>query len=95
MNASDYDGTPITVTFLPGKTEVDVKVPIVTDSIEEGLETFVLMLEVDENGIVFPAMPLLAQVNIKEQQSMYAHTSLQTVSLQIAFVCACTYIRHI
>ena len=35
MKTTDYNGTPIVATFLPGKTEVDVRVPIVTDSIEE------------------------------------------------------------
>ena len=70
MNTTDYDDTPIVVTFSPGRTEVDVRVPIVTDSIEEGLETFVLMLEVDVNGVIFPVMPLFAQVNITEQQGI-------------------------
>ena len=71
MNATDYDNTPVNVTFLPGKTEVDFRVPVVSDSIEEGLETFALMLEVDVNGVIYPGMPLLAEVNINEQQSMY------------------------
>ena len=71
MNTTDYDDTPITVTFSPGKTQVDVRVPIITDSIEEGLETFVLMLEVDVNGVIYPTMPLFAQVNITEKQSTY------------------------
>ena len=70
MSTTDYDDTPIAVTFSPGKTEVNVRVPIVTDSIEEGLETFVLMLEVDVNGVIYPAVPLFAQVNITEKQSM-------------------------
>ena len=70
MNATDYDDTPIDVTFSAGNTEVDFRVPITSDSIEEGEETFVLMLEVDVTG-VFPSVPLLAQVNIKEQQRMY------------------------
>ena len=71
MSTTDYDDTPITVTFSPGKTQVDVRVPIITDSIEEGLETFVLMLEVDVNGVIYPTMPLFAQVNITEKQSTY------------------------
>ena len=70
LNTTDYDDTPIDVTFSPGNTEVEFRVPIVSDSIEEGMEMFVLMLEVDVPG-VFPSMPLLAQVNIKEQQRMY------------------------
>ena len=75
MSTTDYDDTPITVTFPSGKTEVDVRVPIVTDSIEEGLETFVLILEVDVNGFIYPAMPLLAQMNITEKQSMCKQTN--------------------
>ena len=71
MSTTDYDDTPITVTFSPGKTQVDVRIPIITDSIEEGLETFVLMLEVDVNGVIYPAIPLFAQVNITEKQSTY------------------------
>ena len=78
MNVTDYDNTPINVTFLPGKTEVDFRVPIVSDSIEEGLETFALMLEVDVNGIIYPGMPLLTEVNINEQQSMYKAEQLST-----------------
>ena len=70
LNTTDYDDTPIDVTFSPGNTEVDFRVPIVSDSIEEGMEMFVLMLEVDVTG-VFPSIPLIAQVNIKEQQRMY------------------------
>ena len=69
-NATDYDGAPINVSFLPGNTEVNFRVPIVTDSIEEGVEIFLLMLEVDVAG-VFPSIPLLAQVNISERQRMY------------------------
>ena len=69
LNTTDYDDAPIDVTFSPGNTEVDFRVPIVTDSIEEGVEMFVLVLEVDVTG-VFPSITLLAQVNIKEQQCM-------------------------
>ena len=82
-STTDYDDTPITVTFPSGKTEVDVRVPIVTDSIEEGVEIFLLMLEVDENGIIFPAMPQLAQVNISEQQSMYMCISVILMTILI------------
>ena len=71
LNTTDYDDTPIDVTFSPGNTEVDFRVPIVlSDSIDKGMEMFVLMLEVDMTGI-FPSIPLIAQVNIKEQQRMY------------------------
>ena len=73
MNITDYDGTPIVVTFSPGRTEVDVRVPIITDSIEEGMETFILMLKVDVNENIFLMMPLLAQVNISEQQRKYVY----------------------
>ena len=73
MNITDYDGTPIVVTFSPGRTEVDVRVPIITDSIEEGMETFVLMLKRDVNENIFLMMPLLAQVNISEQQRKYVY----------------------
>ena len=73
MNITDYDDTPIVVTFSPGRTEVDVRVPIITDSIEEGVEIFVLMLKVDVNGNISPVMPLLAQVNISEQQRKYVY----------------------
>ena len=83
MNITDYDGTPITVIFPSGKTEIDVRVPVVTDSIEEGVEIFLLMLEVDDNGIIFPAMPQLAQVNISEQQSMYMCISVILMTILI------------
>ena len=83
MSTTDYDDTPITVIFPSGKTEVDVRVPIVTDSIEEGVEIFLLMLEVDENGIIFAAMPQLAQVNISEQQSMYMCISVILMTILI------------
>ena len=73
MNITDYDGTPIMVTFSPGRTEADVRVPIITDSIEEGMEIFVLMLKVDVNGNISPVMPLFAQVNISEQQRKYVY----------------------
>ena len=73
MNVTDYDGTPIVITFSPGRTEVDVRVPIITDSIEEGMEIFVLMLKVDMNENIFHMMPLLAQVNISEQQRKHAY----------------------
>ena len=71
-STEDYDDTPINVTFMPGSTEVDIRIPIVPDDIQEGLETFVLMLEVDVPG-VFPALPLFAEVNIREQQSTYMY----------------------
>lgn len=79
VNGTDYDDSPITVTFLPGRTEVDFRVPIVSDFIEEGLETFVLMLEVDVNGFVYAGRPLLALVNINEQQGMYKAKSQRIV----------------
>ena len=82
-STTDYDDTPITVIFPSGKTEIDVRVPVVTDSIEEGVEIFLLMLEVDENGIIFPAMPQLAQVNISEQQSMYMCISVILMTILI------------
>ena len=69
-NATDYDDTPVNVTFLPGTTRVNFRVPIIQDLIEEGMETFTLMVEVDVLG-VFPGLPPFARVNIKEQTGMH------------------------
>ena len=80
MNITDYDDTPIVVTFSPGRAEVDVRIPIVTDSTEEGMEIFVLMLKVDVNENIFLMMPLLAQVNISEQQRKYAYINQVSVN---------------
>ena len=38
----DYDSTPITATFTAGSTITIINVPVIRDSIVEGLEHFVL-----------------------------------------------------
>jgi hypothetical protein len=47
---SDYDGTPITVTFADGETSKIVNIPIVDDTLYEGDETVNLTLSNPTNG---------------------------------------------
>jgi len=94
LKGIDYDDTPINATFLPGITEVDIRIPLIEDSIEESLEMFTLMLEVDVNG-VFPTIPLFAQVHIKEKLSMYLklHNSVNTILIIYVYVCVCVHVH--
>ena len=47
---SDYDGTPITVTFADGETSKTVDIPIINDSLIDGQETINLSLANSTNG---------------------------------------------
>ena len=47
---SDYDGTPITITFADGETSKTVDIPIVDDTLYEGDETLNLTLSNPTNG---------------------------------------------
>ena len=41
----DFDSSPIRVTILPEDTDVTVSIPIVNDTIDEGEESFDVVLE--------------------------------------------------
>ena len=59
----DFDSTPIRVTILPGDTNVTVSIPIVNDTIEEGEESFNVVLEASGIGVAV-GYPQQAEITI-------------------------------
>ena len=62
---TDYDDTPILVNFAPGETSQTVAIPIVSDNIGEGEETFDLSLGFPFNGATVES-PQTATVTITD-----------------------------
>ena len=61
----DFNDSPINITFAPGATTATFQVPLISDEIDEKLETFELTLEVDVDGFL-PVEPFIAEVTIKD-----------------------------
>ena len=59
----DFDSTPIRVTILPGDTDVTVSIPIVNDTIEEGEESFDVVLKASGIGVAV-GYPQQAEITI-------------------------------
>ena len=66
--ASDYNATPIQVNFAAGETAKTLIIPIVSDSITEGDETFNIALGFPSNGATV-ASPKVANVTIVDSNS--------------------------
>ena len=49
----DFVNTVITVTFIPGRAEAIVQVPIIDDSTEEDTEMFIAVLTTNASNIKF------------------------------------------
>ena len=65
----DFDSTPITVTILPGDTDVTVSIPIVNDTIVEGEESFDVVFEASGIGVAV-GHPRQAEVTIAGKSEM-------------------------
>ncbi|MFB2937745.1 choice-of-anchor D domain-containing protein [Aerosakkonemataceae cyanobacterium BLCC-F154] len=75
---TDYDNTPITVNFAPGETSQTVGIPIVSDDIIEGEETFDLSLGFPFNGATVGS-PQTATVTITDNGDTVAAADAGTI----------------
>ena len=68
----DYTSTPITATFTAGTTSTTIDVPVSTDDIAEGPETFSLTFTIPPSlSHVVPGDTTMAVGNITDTTSMH------------------------
>ncbi|MBD3558088.1 choice-of-anchor D domain-containing protein, partial [Planktothrix sp. FACHB-1355] len=67
-SSQDYNGNPIEVNFAPGETAKTIVIPIVSDTIPEGEETFYAALGFPNNGATI-APPKTAEVRIIDRNN--------------------------
>ena len=91
---ADFNSTPITITVLPGDTDVTVSIPIINDTIVEGEERFDVLIEASGIGVAV-GYPRQAEVTIAGKKSephailcspKVSHDTLQALSIGLRFI---------